>query len=71
MIRPRKSWMIAGALLCSENVPRTRRERASAYVAIYPGIGSVFCAALDVGFNSFDMQLDNGVLSFVAQKEFQ
>lgn len=33
MNRPRQSWMIAGALLCSENVPRTRRERASAYVA--------------------------------------
>ena len=71
MNRPRQSWMIAGALLCSENVPRTRRERASAYVAVHPEIGSVFCAALDVGFNSFDMQLDNCILSFVAQKEIQ
>ena len=71
MNRPRQSGMIAGALLCSENVPRTRRERASAYVAVHPEIGSVFCAALDVGFNSFDMQLDNGVLPFLAEEELQ
>ena len=34
-------------------------------------IGSVFCAALDVGFNSFDMQLDNCILPFVAEEELE
>ena len=71
MNMPLQPLWVTGVLLCRGNVPRTRPERASAYVAIYPESGSVFCAALDIGFNSFDMQLDNCILSFITQKEVQ
>ena len=35
------------------------------------GIISVGAAALDVGLDAFNMQLDNGGFAFVAQQEFQ
>ena len=61
--------MIAGALLCSENVPRTRPERASAYRSA--GQESVFflLATPDVGDNSFNVQLLDGFYPFCAQQE--
>lgn len=47
-----------------QRIRRSRPRRMS-------GTVSVFAAALDVGLNSFNVQLDNGRLSFVAQQEFQ
>ncbi len=56
---------------CPGGVPGTRQRIRRSQPRRMSGIVSVCAAALDVGFNSFDVQLDNGRFSFVAQQEFQ
>ena len=52
-------------------VPGTRQRIRRSRPRRMSGIISVGDAALDVGLNAFNVQLDNGGLSFVAQEEFQ
>lgn len=53
------------------NAAGTRQRIRRSQPRRMSGIVSVCAATLDIGFNSFNVQLDNGRLSFVAQQEFQ
>ena len=67
--RPLQTLWVSGALLCRGNVPRTRPERASAYVAICQESVFFLLATPDVGDNSFNVQLLDGFFPFCAQQE--
>ena len=56
---------------CPRGVPGTRQRIRRSQPRRMSGIVSVCAATLDVGLNSFDVQLDNGGLSFVAEEELQ
>ncbi len=56
---------------CPGGAPGTRQSIRRSLPRRMSGIVSVCAAALDVGLNAFDMQLDNGGFPFIAQQEFQ
>lgn len=53
------------------NAAGTRQRICRSQPRRMSGTVSVCAAALDVGLNSFNVQLNNSRLSFVAQQEFQ
>ena len=67
--RPLQPLWVTGVLLCRGNVPRTRPERASAYVAVCQESVFFMLATPDVGDNSFNVQLLDGFFPFCAQQE--
>ena len=62
-------YYIGGEL--SRNVPRTRPERASEYVADCQESTFFLLSALDVGDDAVNVKLDNGGFAFVAEEELQ
>ena len=60
-------YYIGGEL--SRNVPRTRPERASEYVADCQESTFFLLSALDVGDDAVNVKLDNGGFAFVAEEE--
>ena len=69
MNRPLQPLWVTGALLCRGNHPGTSPERATPYRWPAVEVTLILFAGANVGKNSVNVELGDGVLAFVAQEE--